>query len=233
VRGLYAIVDLDALDARRLDPIAFTLAVLDAHPVALQLRAKNATPEVTLAMLRALRPLCQNAHVPLVANDRADLAVVAKADIVHIGQTDASPALVRALAPNLRIGISTHTPEQLVSALRAIPDYVAFGPVWSTRSKSAPDPIVGIAGIKQAARILRHHANETGFAPPLVAIGGATLDRVVEIAPYANAVAVISDLIPPPDLTGDDAYDFARARAKQFADAFEDPLALDALELGA
>jgi len=224
VRGLYVIVDLDALAARGLDPLAFAAAALAGRPCALQLRAKSATPEETVALLRALRPLCSAAGVPLVANDRPDLAVVAGADMVHVGQTDASPMLVRAVAPKLALGISTHTPEQLNDALRHMPSYVAFGPVWQTRSKSAPDPVVGVAGLKQAVRLLRHHAAETGDAPPLVAIGGVTLDRVAEIAGFVSAAAVISDLLPPSDLAGDDAYAYVRARTSQFAAAFVDPV---------
>lgn len=226
MRGLYAIVDLDVLAKRALDPVELTAALVDARPAALQLRAKSATAERTLELLRALRPLCTAARVPLVANDRPDLAVVARADVVHVGQSDASPGLVRSIAPRLRFGISTHTPEQLTRALHAMPAYVAFGPVWSTRSKAEPDPVVGIDGLKQAARLVRHHARETGVHVPLVAIGGVTLERVAEIAPIVSAVAVISDLIPPDDLEGRDAYDYARARAMQFAAAFEDPLDL-------
>ena len=224
MRGLYVIVDLEALATRGLDPVAFAAAALAARPCALQLRAKRATPEATLDVLRALRPLCASSGVPLVANDRVDLAVLSGADMVHLGQDDASPTLVRAIAPSLPFGISTHTPEQVNHALRARPAYVAFGPVWSTSSKAAPDPIVGVAGLKQAARLVRHHASETGDAPPLVAIGGVTLDRVSEIASFVSAAAVISDLVPPSDLEGEDAYDHVRVRARQLGDAFVDPM---------
>jgi len=226
VRGLYVIVDLDVLEQRGLDPLAFASAAIVARPCALQLRAKHASAEATLALLRALRPICTGAGVPLVANDRADLAMVAAADMVHVGQDDASPSLLRVVAPKLAFGISTHTPEQLNAALRSFPAYVAFGPVWRTTTKAAPDPVVGVAGLKQAARLLRHHARETGWAPPLVAIGGVTLDRVSEIASFVSAAAVISDLVPPPDLAGEDAYDYVRARARQLGDAFVDPMRL-------
>jgi thiamine-phosphate pyrophosphorylase len=227
MRGLYAIVDLDALERRgNLDPIRFAEAVVAARPCALQLRAKNATPEQTLAHLRAFEPICTAARVPLVANDRFDLALVARANMVHLGQEDASPSLVRSVAPKLSIGISTHTPEQLNRALEWHPTYIAFGPVWSTRSKAAPDAIVGVSGVKQASRLLRHHARASGFAPPLVAIGGITLDRVAEIAAYVDAVAVISDLVPPRDLRGADAYEYVTARAHQFNLAFVDPVRL-------
>ena len=231
MRGLYVIVDLDALARRGLDPAAFTSAALAGRPCALQLRGKNVPPEVAVGWLRALKPLCAEAGVPLVANDRPDLAVVAGADMVHVGQEDASPALVRMLAPSLPFGISTHTPEQLNEALRATPAYVAFGPVWRTSSKALPDPVVGLAGLKQAARLLRHHARETGAAPPLVAIGGVTLDRIAEIAHVASAAAVISDLVPPPDLEGDDAYEWVAVRVRQYAEAFCDPLRLSSPSL--
>ncbi len=227
MRGLYAIVDLDALERRgNLDPVRFAEALVAARPCALQLRAKNATPERTLVHLRGLEPVCAAARVPLVVNDRFDLALVARANMVHLGQEDASPSLVRSIAPKLSIGISTHTPEQLNQALQSQPAYIAFGPVWSTTSKAAPDAIVGVAGVKQASRLLRHHARATGFAPPLVAIGGITLERVAEIAGYVAAVAVISDLVPPQDLRGNDAYEYVTARAQQFNLAFVDPVRL-------
>jgi thiamine-phosphate pyrophosphorylase len=227
VRGLYAIVDVDVLAKRQLELLPFAEAVLDAHPAALQLRAKNETPERTLALLRSLRPLCTAANVPLVANDRPDLALIGGADMVHVGQTDASPSIVRTVAPQLGFGMSTHTPEQLSKALRAMPTYIAYGPVWSTLSKSQPDPVVDVAGMRQAARLVRHNARETGFDPPLVAIGGVTLDRLMEIAAYASAFAVISDLVPPPDLVGVHALDYARIRAGQYKLALEDPTRLE------
>ncbi|HEY1957854.1 MAG TPA: thiamine phosphate synthase [Polyangiaceae bacterium] len=231
MRGLYVIVDLDALAMRGLDPEAFASAALAGAPCALQLRAKRSPPEITVAWLRTLKPLCAAAGVPLVANDRPDLAAVAGVDMIHVGQTDASPALARMLAPKLPLGISTHTPEQLNGALRAMPAYVAFGPVWRTTSKAMPDPEVGVAGLKQAARLVRHHARETGDAPPLVAIGGVTLDRVAEIAGIASAVAVISDLLPPPDLADDDAYAWVTVRVRHYAAAFVDPLRLSSASL--
>jgi thiamine-phosphate pyrophosphorylase len=226
VRGLYAIADLDLLRKRGLDPVEYAAALVAAKPCALQLRAKNATMQETIELLRAFKPLCAPAGVPLIANDRFDIALVVGADIVHVGQEDAAPSLVRAVAPNLRLGISTHTPEELNAALRAHPTYVAFGPVWPTTSKALPDPVVGVNGVRQAARLLRHHARDTGFAPPLVAIGGVTLERVAEIAGYISAAAVISDLLPPEDLTGQAAYDYVRARALQFDAAFDDPVRL-------
>ncbi len=227
MRGLYAIVDLDALSKRGLDPIAFACALLAARPAALQLRAKTAADADVVALLRALRPLCAAANVPLVANDRPDFALVAKTDMLHIGQGDASPSFVRTIAPGLALGISTHTPEQLNAALETIPAYVAFGPVWPTSSKDQPDPVVGVGGLRQAAQLIRHNARESGYAPPLVAIGGVTLARVAEITSYVAAAAVIGDLLPPRDLEGEVAYAYVRARAEQYQNAFAEPVDLE------
>src|SRR5579883_2868346 len=101
MRGLYAIADLAALAARRIDPLAFADAVLAARPAALQLRAKEAPPRDTLALLRALAPRCHGAGVPLVANDRPDLAVLAGCDAVHVGQDDMPVDRVLRIAPGL------------------------------------------------------------------------------------------------------------------------------------
>jgi thiamine-phosphate pyrophosphorylase len=219
MRGLYVIVDVDVLERRGLDPVTFASATLGGKPCALQLRAKRASDTDTLALLRALRPLCSAAGVPLVANDRPDLAIVAGVDMVHVGQTDARPSLVHVVAPRLPFGISTHTPEELSDALAASPAYVAFGPVWATSTKAMPDPVVGLSGLKQAAR--------------LVAIGGVTLDRVAEISGFVAAAAVIADLVPPADVELRRAYDWVSDRARAFGQAFREPMRTSSLpEIG-
>src|SRR5689334_17379343 len=128
MRGLYAIVDVGILSTRGVDVLAFAKAVLLARPAALQLRAKDVAARELLALLRALQPMCRQMHVPLVANDRADVAVLAGCDIVHIGQTDMPIEMVRKIAPALGIGVSTHNPAQLLRALEHRPTYVAYGP---------------------------------------------------------------------------------------------------------
>jgi thiamine-phosphate pyrophosphorylase len=190
MRGLYAIVDTRALRARGLHPIAFATAVLVARPAALQLRAKDSSPREFLALLRAISPLCREAGVPFVANDRVDLAALAACNIVHVGQDDLAIERVRGIAPGMRVGLSTHTPEQLARALDAAPAYVAYGPVFPTASKENPDPVVGLAGLREAA-IAAERAHV-----PLVAIGGITLERAPEVAQIADAAAVIADLLP-------------------------------------
>jgi thiamine-phosphate pyrophosphorylase len=116
-------------------------AVIEAHPAALQLRAKDLAPRETLQLLRALHPICRSAGVPLFANDRVDLAALAGCEGVHVGQEDMPIATIRRMAPALRVGLSTHTPEQ---AQRALADrrLIAFGP---TETHRVDDPVVGEA----------------------------------------------------------------------------------------
>jgi len=206
MRGLYAIIDLGALTVRRLDPVAFAGAVLRVGPAALQLRAKDTPSREVLALLRELAPMCHRAGVPLIANDRPDLALLAGCDMVHVGQTDMPIDRVRRITPGLGVGVSTHTLEQLDAALAAAPSYVAFGPVFETHTKTNPDPVVGIEGIRAASR----RAAAAGVS--LVAIGGITRENARDLVGLADAVAVVAELIPPP--TASDALLEVASRAR-------------------
>ena len=190
MRGLYAIADVAVLGARKVDVVAFASAVLLARPAALQIRAKGVAARELLSILRAVQPMCRQFRVPLVANDRADVAALAGCDIVHIGQDDMPIEMVHRIAPQLGIGVSTHDPEQLARALAHRPTYVAYGPVFPTASKANPDPVVGPGGLRTA------HAMASDAGVPLVAIGGITLERAYEVAPYCDAAAVIAALLP-------------------------------------
>jgi thiamine-phosphate pyrophosphorylase len=189
-RGLYAVVDVSSLVPRGIDPLAFTQAVLTARPAALQLRAKELEARELLALLRAAGSLCRAAGVPIVVNDRVDLAVLAGCGYVHVGQCDLPVERVRRVAPGLGVGVSTHTLEQLDAAILLRPDYVAYGPVFPTTSKEAPEPCVGLDGLAAACA----RSREAGI--PLVAIGGVTLDRAPELRKWASASAVIHALLP-------------------------------------
>ena len=191
MKGLYAIVDTKLLAARGTEPVAYARALLAARPAAIQLRAKEVSAREILGMLRALGPMCRQAGVPLVANDRADLAALAGCECVHIGQEDLPYELVHRIAPQLGVGISTHGPEQLARALGFKPRYVAYGPVFETANKMNAEPVVGVGGLREASRIAR------AAGTPLVAIGGITLARVHEVVAYADACAVIGDLYLP------------------------------------
>jgi thiamine-phosphate pyrophosphorylase len=190
VKGLYAIVDLDFVTQRGLEPLSFAEALLAAHPAALQLRAKSAGARETLALLRALQVRAAAAKVPLFANDRPDLALLAGCAGVHVGQADPSLADVRRLGPGLAIGVSTHDLVQLDRALAERPAYVALGPIFHTSSKRNPEPEVGLSKLEEAAQ----RARAAGVA--LLAIGGITLETAPAIAAHADLGAVISALLP-------------------------------------
>ena len=191
MKGLYAIVDTKLLAARGTDPIAYARAVLEVRPAAIQLRAKEVSAREILGMLRAIGPMCRQAGVPLVANDRADLAALTGCECVHIGQEDLPYELVHRIAPQLGVGISTHSLEQLSRALAVSPRYVAYGPVFETTSKMNAAPVVGVEGLRQASIVAR------AAGIPLVAIGGITLARAQEVVELADACAVIGDLYLP------------------------------------
>lgn len=189
MRGLYPIVDLDTLTARNIAPLEHAEAILTARPQLLQLRAKHQRPREVLALLTALQPLCARNGTLLFANDRPDLALLARADGVHVGQDDLPLAEVRRLPGALRVGVSTHDLAQLERALAERPDYVALGPIFATQSKRGADPPLGLETLKQGAALAR------AAGVPLVAIGGLELEVGSELGAAGVLTAVISDLL--------------------------------------
>jgi thiamine-phosphate pyrophosphorylase len=196
MRGLYAILDVDAAEQWGLRPPDLVEPLLMGQPAVVQIRAKREVASGSLELLqRTVRardrifPRGSGARRPLVfANDRPDLALLAHCDGVHVGQDDLPPAEVRRLAPRLQLGVSTHTREQLLAALEQAPDYIAFGPIYPTRSKRQPDEVVGIDRLRQA------HAATMAASVPLVAIGGIDATRFPEVAPHCEMIAVIGAL---------------------------------------
>jgi thiamine-phosphate pyrophosphorylase len=202
MRGYYAILDATpeaipmggdgaALEAR-------ARALLAAGPCCLQLRSKAATARALEASARVLLPLCRAAGVPFCVNDRLDVALAVGAEVVHLGQDDlplAAAQRVRAAAgrPDLVIGFSTHNPDQARVAAAAGADYIGFGPVFGTRSKANPDPIVGLETLAEVCRAVN---------VPVVAIGGITLHAVPAVARAgAAAAAIIAAIDAAPDPT--------------------------------
>jgi thiamine-phosphate pyrophosphorylase len=151
----------------------------------IQLRAKQTSArelyDATLAALELARPF----DARIIVNDRIDVALACGAHGVHLGQNDLPvQAARRLLGEGAILGLSTHS--SLQAAEPGPVDYVAIGPVFATKSKERPDPVVGVAGVAAARAVCRR---------PLVAIGGITLEtslRVIEAG--ADAVAVIGDL---------------------------------------
>jgi thiamine-phosphate pyrophosphorylase len=158
-----------------------------------QLRLKNVSAaEVKRQILGSLE-FCLRHDCQLIVNDYWREAMVAGADYIHLGQEDLAEADLPSIkARGTRVGISTHSPEELDVALAAEPDYVALGPIWETKLKAMKWAPQGLDRIREwKARI---------GALPLVAIGGITPERAPGvIAAGAASVAVITDYITHPD----------------------------------
>ena len=154
----------------------------------IQLRIKDASPEVVEAELAKALDLCAKASCQLVVNDYWRAAIDAGADFVHLGQEDLASADLTAIRrAGMKIGISSHSDEELETALTAGPDYVALGPIYPTLLKKMPWAPQGLERVSTwKARI----------ACPLVAIGGLTPERAPDVfVAGADSVAVITDIV--------------------------------------
>jgi thiamine-phosphate pyrophosphorylase len=199
---LYAILDVDVCLSRGLDSRKVFHAWLDAGVRLIQLRAKHVPSGRLLALAEAFARDASSIGATFMVNDRADIAKLAGAAGVHVGQTDLAPSDARlVVGKSAMVGVSTHNDEQARLTLAEPVDYVAIGPVFSTSSKDRPDPVVGLDGLRTARTIVASSGR------PLVAIGGITLERAKSVIDAgADSVAVISDL-----LVGE-----PRARARAF-----------------
>ena len=153
-----------------------------------QLRVKDAAPGVLAREIAVALDLCRSHGCQLIVNDHWREALDAGADFVHLGQEDLAGADVAALkAWRVRLGISTHSHEELAIALAARPDYVALGPIYETKLKQmsyAPQGLDRVGEWRARA------------ACPLVAIGGITLERApLVLGAGASSAAVITDIV--------------------------------------
>jgi thiamine-phosphate pyrophosphorylase len=197
---LQAIVDVDTAVRHRWTPLDLSRGFLDGGARLLQLRAKSMPSGPLLELVDALVEMARPYDAAIVVNDRPDLARLAGAAGVHVGQDDLPPSAARRLVGDSAIvGCSTHTAEQIDAACGEPVSYIAVGPVFGTRTKDTGYSAVGLA-------LVAHAASRAG-PTPIVAIGGVTLDNAAAvIAAGASSVAVIGDLL----VGGDPA---ARVRA--------------------
>lgn len=187
---VYPILDSETLERRGIGFAAAAAALLEGGAGILQIRHKGHWSREFFETTRDVARLCREAGVPLVVNDRADFALLLEAGL-HVGQDDLTPRDARKLVGSEPLlGFSSHNVNQLCAAGGEPVDYVAFGPVFPTTSKSNPDPVVGVAEVRRCRALIDK---------PLVAIGGITRETAPAILDAgADSVAVISDLIPEP-----------------------------------
>jgi thiamine-phosphate pyrophosphorylase len=196
---LYAVIDADVAAAHGWTVTDLARACLEGGATFLQLRAKDRPLQWTVDAADAILAMA-GPSVTIIVNDRADVAKLAGANGVHVGQDDLSPAEARiVVGPESVIGLSTHTPAQVDRALAEPIDYLAVGPVYDTATKATGYRSVGHELLRYAAvraRDARRTEGRTGAPLPVVAIGGITLERAPGvIASGASSVAVISDLV--------------------------------------
>jgi len=216
VPPLYVIADAQVLAGRGVSLEDFARELRAAGVGLVQYRDKVGTPQEVLRAAAVLRGILLEGDKPhdsdgeavaimghpgpmLIMNDRADLAVLAEFDGVHVGQGDLLPEDARRVVGVSRwVGVSTHTEEQVrvadpTSQMRDVGhpdrghDYIAIGPVFATGTKADTEPVVGLDGVRQARALT---------TKPLVAIGGISRDNARSVIDAgADSVAVISALL--------------------------------------
>jgi thiamine-phosphate pyrophosphorylase len=191
-------------------PLAETVAAaVDGGVTVVQLRDPDAGGLELFRTGEELRKLLDGTGVPLVVDDRLDVALAIGADGVHLGQSDLPVVAAREIAgPDLIIGLSTTNPAQVIEALRlpeGVVDYLGVGPIWATTTKADAKAPIGIAGLTASLAAAR---GTNGRRLPCVAIGGISLERAPEVAATGAGAAVVSAICGAPD---------ARAAAAELA----------------
>jgi|ERR1700676_236560 thiamine-phosphate pyrophosphorylase len=199
---LYVILDAALITSPERDCAA---SLAEAGVRLLQYRNKSASARQYLGSSRELAELLCPRGVSFFVNDRPDVAFLAGASGVHIGQDDLDVEQARrVVGPDKLIGVSTHNLEQFERAASSSADYIAVGPVFITSSKANPDPVVGLAFLRKVRGLTEK---------PIVAIGGITLGRAsAAIEAGADSVAVISGILSAAD---------PAARARQYITTLE------------
>jgi thiamine-phosphate pyrophosphorylase len=152
-----------------------------------QWRFKGLADDEALRGAIELREATRRAGVLFFVNDRPDIAKIAGADGVHVGQEDLDPSEVRAMVPDALFGVSTHNETQFETALASPADYIAVGPVFGTTSKANPDPVVGLGFVSWAA---------SRTDRPIVAIGGIRQENAGDVVRAgARGISVISEIM--------------------------------------
>ena len=183
--SLYAII---TGNLRGRSPLQWAECLSSAGVEVIQYRDKSSSARELYSASRELAALSRTNPFRFILNDRPDIAAVAGAGGVHLGQQDLGVEEARRICPpDTWVGVSTHTLQQVREAADTSADYIAVGPIFSTVTKAEPDPVVGIDFVRRARALTRR---------PLVAIGGITLERAESVyRAGADSLAVASDLL--------------------------------------
>ena len=174
------------------DPVRLANALFRGGATLVQIRDKSANAQVLLTEVEEILRTAP-AGTQVIVNDRSDVARLARAGGVHLGQQDLRPALARkTLEKSQIVGYSTHNLDQAVQADSEAVDYIAVGPIFATSTKLNPDPVVGLERLREIC---------SKVSKPVVAIGGITLETSRDVlACGAASVAVIGDILRHDDV---------------------------------
>ncbi len=169
--------------------------MVDAGVDVLQYREKPAekSQKQMYEECREIRKITQDAGVPFIINDHADIALMVGADGIHQGQDDLPVKELRNIAPNMMIGCSTHSPEQAQKAIADGADYLGVGPIFATQTK---EDVCDAVGFKYLEHVVKTHDI------PFVAIGGIKRHNLKDILSRgAKTVCLVTEIIGAPNIT--------------------------------
>ncbi len=181
--SLYLVTDRDLSLGR---PLEFIVEeAVKGGVTMVQLREKNCTSKEFYELGIRLKKLLETYNIPLIINDRLDIALAIDADGLHIGQSDLPWDVARQLLGKDKIlGLSVETMEQVEESNHLDIDYIGISPVFATPTKTDTFKPFGLEGVKAVSSIVSH---------PSVAIGGVNLENAAQIMSHgANGVAVVS-----------------------------------------
>ena len=188
---IYAITDSGLSLGRSIEEVAG--ALLTAGVKVIQYREKKKKAGEMLRECEILRDMTRKAGAFFIVNDHVDIAVLVKADGVHVGQEDLPVARVRELVgPDCVIGLSTHAPEQALAAASEGADYIGVGPIYATQTKDDVCDPVGLEYLDFVAK---------NVTIPFAAIGGIKRHNIGEVVRHgAKCCCLVSELVGAPDI---------------------------------
>jgi len=183
---VYPITDVRLSGLSHLEQVT---RLIDGGATLIQLRDKHAPSREFYAQVAECIAYVRSRSVRIIINDRADIALMTDANGVHLGQEDLPPPAAReVLGRGKIIGYSTHSVEQAIAAASLGVDYIAIGPVFETRTKADPDPVIGLEGLSRVRAAIG--------SLPLVAIGGIDVSNIADVLRAgADSAAVISSVL--------------------------------------
>ena len=188
--SLYLVTDRNISKGRPLPDIVE--AAVRGGVSVVQLREKVMAGRDFVALALAIQAVLKAYDIPLIINDRIDVALAVHADGVHLGQTDVPLKMARRIVKgSMIIGVSTHTATEAVQAEKDGADYIGVGPVFSTTTKKDTHPVIGIAGVAEIRNAVKL---------PIVGIGGIKIETAAQVIQHgADGIAVVSAIVSVDD----------------------------------